>query len=161
MKSSILVVALLLAAGCKSSKKAETASTPAADVQLGRIEKIYQVLDKETRQRVGFLEKTRYDKGAVLYMVRGTDRGVSKGYVLPNNVAFRYVFIDGRRTQGHDNLGADTINANARKILGYDRPVELEQTSIEALAAELEARKAESATQPAPGIKGEGDSEEE
>jgi len=160
MKSAILPLMLLLAAACGSSKKAKKSEAPTPEVQIGRLEVLYEVLDKETRGRVGFVEKTRYDSGRVLYLVRGLDRGTSLGYVLENNVAYRYVFVGGKRVAEHENLGADTITSGARKVLGYDRPVLLEETSLQALAAELEERR-KAAEEPAAAPADEGDSEDE
>ena len=155
MKSLILPVALLLLAACSSSKKAETTVAAAPDVQVGRVDRLWQVLDGETRERIGFVEKTVYDKGLMLYLVRGPDRGTSLGYIQPNNVAYRYVWIGGKRSQEHENLGADTITAGARRILGYDRPVVMEESSLEALLAESRA-----ADEPKQEPVAEGDDEE-
>ena len=147
---------MLLLAACSSSRKAETAVAAAPDVQLGRVDRLWQVLDAKSRERIGFVEKTVYDKGLMLYLVRGPERGASLGYVQPNNVAYRYVWIGGQRSQEHENLGADTITAGARKILVYDRPVVLEETSLEALLAERSA-KDEPSQEP---VADEGDDEE-
>jgi hypothetical protein len=155
MKSLILPVAVLLLAACSSSRKAETAAPAAPDVQLGRVDRLWQVLDGDTRQRVGFVEKTVYDQGLMLYLVRGPDRGPSLGYIQPNNVAYRYVWIGGKRSQEHENLGADTITAGARRILGYDRPVTLDESSLDALLAERRA-----ASEPKQEPVAEGDAEE-
>jgi len=151
---------MLLLAACSSSRKAETAVAAAPDVQVGRVERLWQVLDKETRERVGFVEKTVYDKGATLYIVRGPDRGRSLGYVLPNNVAYRYVYIGGKRTDEHENLGADTITAGTRRVLGYDQPVQLEESSLEALLAERKKAQEASVTPAEQEPVAEGDDEE-
>jgi len=133
-----LLLAVLALAACKSTDQEPRAKTPGpAAPRFGRITAIWEVVDKAERSRVGFVETWRYDDGRSIYWVRGPRREIKHGYILGNNAAYKYVWYAGQRTEEAEAIGADTISANARRILGYDRPVELQETSLEALLREL------------------------
>lgn len=145
MRNPLLFVTLLLVAACKQPTKAEQPDSRTAPT-VGRVESVWEVLDKDTRERVGFVERYRYDDGRMIYWVKSTSRRVKRGYITPNNNAYQYVWIAGQRTEKTRYLGADTIVANSRRILGHDRPVVLEKTSLDALLAELNPAPAPQAT---------------
>jgi hypothetical protein len=76
-------------------------------------------------------------------------------------VAYRYVWIDGKRTDEHEKLGAATFGSGARQILRYEKPVELVRLSDEEFLAEARAQAAgETATAPAADMPDEGEFEE-
>ncbi|MHC4134008.1 MAG: hypothetical protein ACYTDU_12080 [Planctomycetota bacterium] len=134
MKSLFLLAALALAVGCSGSKKARMSDPHQPEFQ--QIKSYYEILDDDTGQRVGFVEKTQYDSGRVLYWVTDPKRELKYGYFLPNGSAYRFEWVGGQRAEKPKSLGADVYSANARRILGYARPVRLEVISLEALVAE-------------------------
>ncbi len=135
---AILLVAAL--AACKSSAPSQKAQTPKElSPKFERAKALYEVLDEKTEARVGFVEKTTYDDGRVVYWVTGPDRGVKHGYMLPNNSGYRYEWIAGERSKDPQPIGADTFQANARRILGYESPVNLREISWDDLLKEYEA----------------------
>ncbi|MHC4971007.1 MAG: hypothetical protein ACYTG3_01615 [Planctomycetota bacterium] len=154
MKSLFLLAALALAVGCSGSKKARTSDPHQPEFQ--QIKSYYQILDDDTGQRVGFVEKTQYDSGRVLYWVTDPKRELKYGYFLPNGSAYKFEWIGGRRAEQPKSLGADVYSASARRILGYGRPVRLEGITLEALVAEHKKAKA----QPAPAKEGSGEEDE-
>ncbi len=134
---AILLVAAI--AACKSSAPSKKAEAPTATgPKVEREKALYEVLDEKTGARVGFVEKTTYDDGRVVYWVTGRDRGVKLGYMLPNNNGFRYEWVAGVRSQEPEPIGADTFQSNARRILGYKSPVKLHEISWEDLRKEYE-----------------------
>lgn len=141
MKSLFLLAALALAVGCKGSKKARMSDPHQPEFQ--QIKSYYQILDDDTGQRVGFVEKTQYDSGRVLYWVTDPKRELKYGYFLPNGSAFKFEWVGGQRAEKPKSLGADVYSASARRILGYARPVRLESITLEALIAEHQKPKAE------------------
>jgi len=145
MKSLFLLAALALAVGCSGSRKARTSDPHQPEFQ--QIKSYYEVLDDDTGQRVGFVEKTHYDSGRVLYWVSDPKRDLKYGYFLPNGSAYQFEWVGGQRAEKPKSLGADVYSASARRILGYARPVRLEAISLEALVAEHQPKpKAEAST---------------
>jgi|GEM_PF-6233741 len=140
MWKPLLLATLLLAAACSRPQKSEVPARIAP--RFGHIVSIRQVVDKKTRERLGFIEEFRYDSGQVLFWVRTADRTERMGYITPANQAFKYVWRVGQRDEEAEFIGADTLSSNARRILGYDRPVALEPISLTALAAEATAKSA-------------------
>lgn len=135
---AILLVAAV--AACKSSGQPQKAEAPKELApRFERAKALYEVLDEKTGARVGFVEKTTYDDGRVVYWVTGRDRGVKLGYMLPNNSGYRYEWDAGVRSQDPEPIGADTFQANARRILGYKSPVKLHEISWDDLLKEYEA----------------------
>jgi hypothetical protein len=154
MRNLLLAAIVIITGACTSgggtrtkSKVAETPST--AGPRFGRIVAIYEALDQDTRERVGYVELTRYDNGQDIYWVRGKDRSEKLGYILTNNKGYRYVWHAGQRAQDPEFIGADTISANTRRILRHGRPVELQETSLRALARELQTPPYQTATEDA------------
>jgi len=144
MRRTIPVAAILfLVASCtQTTRKASVqpiGTGGSVAPSIGLVATVWAVNDKADGSRIGYVEETRYDNGAILYMVRGPDRRTGRGYILPNNVAYRYTYIDGKRSSEHEKLGAQTFASGARQILGYDRPVTLERLSDEQIAAEARA----------------------
>ena len=145
MKSLFLLAALALAVGCAGSKKARTTDPHQPEFQ--QIKSYFEVLDDDTGQRVGFVEKTHYDSGRVLFWVTDLKRELKYGYFLPNGSAYQFEWVGGKRAEKPKSLGADVYSASTRRILGYARPVRLEAISLEALVAEHQPKpKAEAST---------------
>jgi len=137
MRSLAFLAVLALIGACKSGrapKKEEPAGE--ATPKFERTKVLYEVLDERSGQRVGFVEKTTYDDGRAVYWVTGTDREVRYGYMLPNNAGFKYEWVAGQRAKDATFIGADTYQANARRILGYDRAVKLREIAWEDLLKE-------------------------
>lgn len=154
MKSLFLLAALALAVGCKGSEKARMADPHQPEFQ--QIKSYYEILDDDTGQRVGFVEKTQYDSGRLLYWVTDPKRELKYGYFLPNGSAYKFEWVGGQRAEKPRSLGADVYSASARRILGYTRPVRLESITLEALIAEHRKPKAE----PAKAKEGGGEEDE-
>ncbi len=134
---AILIAAL---AACKSSGESQNAQGSKEWAPKFEREKVlYQVLDENTGKRVGFVEKTTYDSGKVVYWVTGPDRSVKYGYMTPNNNGYRYEWLAGVRSKDATPIGADTFQSNARRILGHKTPVKLREISLDDLLKEYEA----------------------
>jgi hypothetical protein len=138
-RSSAFLSALALVAACKASPSKEKEADTAAPA-LGRTKALYEVRDERTGTRVGFVEKATYDDGRVIYWVTGPEREVRYGYMLPNNSGYKYEWVGGQRSKEPRFLGADTYQANARKILDYRRPVTLHEIAWEELLKEYEGK---------------------
>lgn len=144
MKKLLLAAIVFVAGACTTggTRHQQQTDEPPSSIspKFGRIVTLYEVLDQDTRERVGYVELTRYDSGQDIYWVRDKNRRDAKlGYILTNNMGYRYVSHAGRRSPNPEFIGADTISANARRILGYDHPVELQETSLEALARAIQS----------------------
>jgi hypothetical protein len=150
MKKALLPALLILAVACsKRSQRVEeipTASTP----RVGLVVKMYEGLDLKSRVRVGFVEKTKYDRGDVIYWVTGPDHREKVGYVLPNNQAYKYVWEVGKRRAEPEFLGADVMTYQVRRILDYDKTVAMEPIDQEEVARQLAPNGYEKPKQEAP-----------
>jgi hypothetical protein len=137
---ALLLVAAL--AACKSTSRTDKAQSGKDWAPKFEQETVlWEALDDSTGKRIGFVEKTTYNDGSVIYWVTGPDRNVKQGYMLPNNQGYRYVWVAGVRSKDAEFIGADTFQANARKILDYASPVRLQQIAWEELLKESEASK--------------------
>jgi hypothetical protein len=140
MTRTFAILGIAALAACKSSGTAQKAQAPEEwSPKFERAKALYEVLDEKTGARVGFVEKTTYDDGKVVYWVKGPDRKVTYGYMTTNNQGYKYDWIAGERTETPESIGADTYRANARRILGYKSPVKLREISWEDLLKEYEA----------------------
>jgi hypothetical protein len=137
---AILMVAAL--AACKSSGGSAKQAEPAPEwsPKFERAKALYEVLDEDTEKRVGFVERTTYEDGKVVYWVKGPDRKVTHGYMLPNNSGYKYSWVAGERSKNADFIGADTFQANARRILDYRSVVKLREIAWEDLMKEYEPK---------------------
>ncbi|MFI5401562.1 MAG: hypothetical protein ACHQ1G_01400 [Planctomycetota bacterium] len=133
----LLCAALAACTSSAPSKKTEAPNELGPSFQ--RAKALYEVLDEKTEARVGFVEKTTYDDGRVIYWVTGPDRDVKYGYMLPNNNGYKYDWVAGVRSQEAESIGADTFHSNARRILGYKSPVKLHEIAWKDLLKEYEA----------------------
>ncbi|MHC4548034.1 MAG: hypothetical protein ACYTEZ_04585 [Planctomycetota bacterium] len=154
MKSLFLLAALALAVGCGGTKKARTPDTLQPEFQ--QTKSYYEILDEDTRTRVGFVEKIEYETGRVVYWVTDPDRQLKYGYFLPNGSAYKFEWVGRRRSDRPRDLGADVYSVSARRILGHPRPIELEAITLEELLAERKPK-----PEPAEAKSEEGDAEEE
>jgi hypothetical protein len=136
MKILLLPAVLVLLVGC-SRPSPQPDALGEWKPEIGLVESIYQVLDKKSRERVGFVDKTSYDSGRLIYWVYGPDRKEKLGYVLPNNSAYRFVWHAGYRDPEAQSIGADKMSFNVRRILDYDKVVDLEPIDQEELADEM------------------------
>lgn len=135
---ALLLVAALAACG-STGRKEKAESQKEWSPKFERAKALYEVRDEKSGARVGFVEKTTYDDGRVFYWVTDADRTVKRGYMTPNNRGYRYDWVAGVRSENAEFIGADTFQANARKILGYGRPVTLNEIAWEDLLKEFEA----------------------
>jgi hypothetical protein len=154
MRKLHLIALVALAAACRQPEKAERPAGGPVAPTFGRVEALWEVRDKESGERLGFVERYRYDDGRMIYWVNSADRETKHGYITANNNAYRYVWIAGRRTEQVEFLGADTVVAGSRRVLGYARPVRLEETSLESLAKAMKP-KAEEPLPKAPVAEGD------
>jgi len=129
-------------AACKSSGRPEKAEAQGDfSPKFERAKALYEVRDETTGKRVGFVEKTTYDDGRVIYWVTGPDRNIKLGYMTSNNNGYKYDWVAGKRSEKPDFIGADTFQANARRILDYGSPVKLVEISWDDLLKEFDAPK--------------------
>jgi hypothetical protein len=146
---SLAFLALLALVGCKSGRTEQAQTPDAWAPKFGRTKALYEVRDEKSGARIGFVERTTYDDGKVIYWVTGLDRQVKLGYILANNNGYKYEWLAGRRSKEPVFIGADTYQANARRILDHGSPVTLREIAWEDLLEEYETEKA-----PAGGAKG-------
>lgn len=139
----ILIPAAILLAACAQSRKAETSDKGGAAPKIGKATALYEVVDSKGRQRIGFVEKTEYEGGGLIWWVSGLDRGVRRGYIVGSGRAYRYVWLPGgQRAQEPADLGVDTIAFGVRRILEHDAGVDLVSTSEKKLGEEMLAARA-------------------
>jgi len=133
---ALLMVAALAACGStvRKNDKEDTQWAP----KFERAKVLYEVNDERTGARVGYVEKTTYEDGRVIYWVTNPDRSVKLGYITANNRGYRYEWVAGVRSQSPEFIGADTYQANARKIIGYSRTVTLKEIPWEDLLKQYE-----------------------
>lgn len=137
MKSLLLPALLLFAVACGQSTRHETAEVPhGLRAEVGVVETVYEVLEEMDRTRVGFVNKTSYDSGRVIYWVLGPDYREKLGYVLTNNRAYKYEWLPGG-TRAETVLVADNRNSNVRRILDHDKVVVLEPIDQDVLSRQL------------------------
>ena len=98
---------------------------------------LYQVLDEKERNRVGFVEKTSYDSGRIVFWVYDASYKMKLGYLLPNNRAYKFGWAAGKRIDAETAFPADTVSSNVRRVLDYGATVVIEQISQKQVAAEL------------------------
>ena len=137
MKRLLLLAPALVATACIGGGKAKTASDPWTP-RFGRMTALYEARDGDTRTRVGFMARTAYDDGRIIYWVSGSDRSERLGFILSTGRAYRYVWHAGRRAPEPEDLGADVRENGARRILGRERPVYFEETSLDSLRRGME-----------------------
>ena len=110
MKSLFLPALLLFAVACGKSTVHETAKVSSGlRAEVGVVETVYEVLEEMARTRVGFVNKTSYDSGRIVYWVYGPGYREKMGYLL----------------------------ANVRRVLGHDKVVVLEPIDQKELAKQL------------------------
>lgn len=140
MTRTFAILAIAALAACKSSDRTEKAESPKEwSPKFERAKALYEVLDEKSEARVGFVEKTTYDDGHVVYWVTGPDRGAKHGYMTTNNRGYKYDWVAGERSKDAEFIGADTFQANARRILEYKSPVKLREIAWKDLLKEYEA----------------------
>jgi hypothetical protein len=139
MTRTLAILALAAAvAGCKSTGSESARSSQETAPKFERTKALWEILDERAGTRVGFVEKTTYDNGRVVYWVTDPERSVKYGYMLPNNSGYKYDWSAGERSTSARPIGADTFEANARRILGYKSPVTLREIAWETLLKEYE-----------------------
>jgi hypothetical protein len=141
MTRTFALLLIAAAAACSSSGSKGRAQQSQTDwaPKFERAKALFEVRDEKGGARVGFVEKTTYDDGSVVYWVTDVDRKVRHGYMTANNRGYRYDWVAGVRSESAEFIGADTFQANARKILGYGRPVVLNEIAWEDLLKEYQA----------------------
>lgn len=156
--AAFLTVSLALLAGCNHTKD-QDAETPRPGVKFGRIVALYDIIDRQTLELVGYLEKYRYHTGDEIYWVKPIDREMNLGYITADNRAFKYVTHAGQRAPKAEFIGADRISTNARRISGHDRPVKIVEISLQDYADRIAPPPA--ADEPAPDGEMDGDGEDD
>ncbi len=137
MKSLLLPALLLFAVACGHSTKHQTAKVShGLRAEVGVVETVYEVLEEMDRTRVGFVNKTSYDSGRVIYWVFGPEYKEKLGYLLTSNRAFKYEWLPGG-TRAETALVADTRNSNVRRILDHDKVVVLVPIDQDTLSKQL------------------------
>ncbi|MHC4957607.1 MAG: hypothetical protein ACYTGN_04465 [Planctomycetota bacterium] len=142
MKYRVLFASLAVAiAACGSSKKKDSdeSELPAGarpEVEAV-VEALYEVVDEKGRQRVGFVEKTSYDSGRIVFWVYGPKYREKLGYLLPNNRAVAFEWQAGERTKREIQYPADTMNSNIRRVLQYTDSIAMVPVEQTAIAKEM------------------------
>jgi len=137
MKSLFLPALLLFAVACGKSADNETAKVSTGPrAEVGVVETVYEVLEEMARTRVGFVNKTSYDSGRIVYWVYGPGYHEKLGYLLTNGRAYKYEWLPGGK-RAETALAADTRNSNVRRVLGHDKVVVLEPIGQDELAKQL------------------------
>jgi hypothetical protein len=139
MKCQFLLATLAVAAACTAPTARGPEPRAAGAPLMGVVDAVYLVQDDLTGARIGYLDRVKYDRGEVIFWVKDLDRTENRGYILPTGRAYKYVWEAGKRRPDPVDLGADTRDVGARRILGHDGGVHLVESSLEALLAELRA----------------------
>ncbi len=149
MKALLLPALLVLVAACSQPRKPapDKAAMPAG-ATAAEVEAVYEVRDKASQACVGLVRKRIHGDGQVVFWVND-NHGETRGFILENNRAYKYEWTVGRRSRDPVFIGADTISAGARQVLGYEHPVTMEPTTLRALQAEHAPKKAPAKAAPA------------
>ena len=133
MRGLVFPLALLLIAACGSSSKKSDAKSAGAATAPGDDSLLmagYEIREKDGGAQVGTVYKRDHGHGRVLYWVNDS-KGKRRGYVTTNNRAFAYEYAMGERSKKAYFIGADTITASARKVIGHSKPVLLKQIDLD------------------------------
>ena len=129
----LLTVFSLIACGGGSRQKddSDMSGASANNGDMEAIRTVIEIRDDETRAQVGTIFQRDHGNGRLVYWVHDMS-GTRQGYITDSNDAFKYHYVMGKRDGPATALGADTMAANARRIIGYGRPVKLEEIGFEA-----------------------------
>jgi len=133
MKVLVLPLALLLVAACGSSSKksdAKTGGSSTASADGSVLVAVYEIREQDGGAKVGTLYKRDHGQGRILYWADDA-KGTRRGYITPSNQAFAYEWVMGKRSDTAYFIGEDTLVASARRVIGHDRAVSLEQIDID------------------------------
>jgi hypothetical protein len=129
MKTLICLLSCFALAACGSSKN-ETQEESKADTGPNPIQSILEIRDSDTKVKVGMIYTRDHGDSKLISWVHNA-KGTRCGYVTADNRAFMYRTVMGKREDKAVSIGADTLSANARRIIGYARPVDLEKIDFD------------------------------
>ena len=136
MKTLICLLSCFALAACGSSKN-ETQTEDKTDTGPNPIQSILEIRDSDTNEKVGmiFTRDHGTTKGSekLIAWVHNA-KGTRCGYITPDNLGFMYRKVMGKREDKAVSIGGDTMSANARRIIGYGRPVKLEKIDFDTWA---------------------------
>jgi len=136
MRRLVFPLALLLIAACGSSSKhsdAKTGGSPTAAADGSLLVAVYEMHEQDGGALVGTVYKRDHGDGRMLFWVHDL-RGTRRGYVTMNNRAYAYEYALGKRSDNAYFIGADTISASSRKVIGHNRAIRLEQIDLDTWA---------------------------
>jgi len=129
MKTLICLLSCFALAACGSSKN-ETQREVKTATGPNPIETIYEIRDSDTNEKVGMIFTRDHGNKKLISWVHNA-KGTRCGYITPDNRAFMYRKVMGKREDKAESIGADTMSANARRIIGYGRPVDLQKIDFD------------------------------
>ena len=137
MKSLVFSLACLAVVACGTSKNnkdhdADLARAREVGVVQGKapLQAIYEIRELDGDRKVGMVYKRDHGGGRSIFWIYDA-KGHRRGFVTLENRAYAYRISLGRRSEEAYFIGADTITASSRKVLGHDRAVQLVPISIE------------------------------
>jgi len=133
MRGLVFPLALLLVAACGSSSKKSDADPHGGAMAAGDgsiLMAVYEVREQDGGAQVGTLYKRNHGHGRILYWVHDGG-GTRRGYITMDNRAYAYEYALGQRSQQAYFIGDDTISASARKVIGHNRAVRLEEIDLD------------------------------
>lgn len=136
MKTLICLLSCFALTACGSSKN-ETQSEDKTAIGPNPIQSILEIRDSDTNEKVGMIFTRNHginvgDQKLISWVHNAN--GTRCGYITPDNSAFMYRKVMGRREDKAESIGADTMSANARRIIGYGRPVDLHKIDFDTWA---------------------------
>ena len=139
MKSVVFSLACLMVVACGSSKGGKKQAHSSSSKELAAqsagapLQAIYEIREVDGNAKVGTVYKRDHGEGRSIYWVYDA-KGSRRGFVTPDNRAFAYEYVLGKRSDKAVFIGSDTITASARKVLGHERSVNLVEIDIETWA---------------------------
>lgn len=134
MKTMICLLSCFALAACGSSKNKthddHKTDTGPNSTGPNPIETIYEIRDSDTKDKVGMIFVRDHGDGKLISWVHNL-KGTRCGYVTADNSAFMYRKVMGKREDKPESIGADTLSANARRIISYGRPVDLNEIDFD------------------------------
>ncbi|MHC4847500.1 MAG: hypothetical protein ACYTEG_03500 [Planctomycetota bacterium] len=133
MKSLVFSLACLLVVACggtkKNTKQADMPASAEAASAAAPLQAIYEIREQDGDRKVGMVYKRDHGEGRSIFWVYDS-KGTRRGFVTPENRAFAYEYVLDKRSDKAIFIGADTISASSRKVLGHDRAVKLVEIDI-------------------------------
>jgi hypothetical protein len=132
MKTLICLLSCFALAACGSSRN-ETQTEDKVATGPNPIQTVYEIRDSDTKARVGMIFVRDHGDSKLISWVHNA-KGTRCGYVTADNRGFMYRTVMGKREEKAESIGEDRLAANARRIIAYGRPVDLEEIDFDTWA---------------------------